>query len=122
MRSTLGWTATLNAVGTVLTLIVVLVGLILSLVAYFRKGRSRVALLGAVGFLLMILLSCCGIAWRVAQPAIYRQSPKTTQTLVVAQAISLFLLTLLQLIGIIVITVAIWIGGKKDEPPKREDV
>jgi divalent metal cation (Fe/Co/Zn/Cd) transporter len=101
----------------ILTLVVVLVGLIMAVVAYFKRGKSRVALLGAVGFLLMLLLSCCGLGWRAAQRTIFQQPPETTQILMIAQAISLFLLTLLQLAGLVVIIVAIWIASKKDDAP-----
>ena len=118
MRGSLGWMATLDTVGLVLTLIVLLVGLIMTIVAFFKKGKSKVALLGAVGFLLMLLLSCCGIVWRIAdKPIIYNQPPKTAQTLIIVRAVSLFLLNLLKLIGLILIIVAVWMGGKKDETP-----
>ena len=95
----------------------VLVGLIMAIVAFFKKGKSKVALLGAIGFLLMLLLSCCGMGWRIAERPLYNQPPKTTQTLIIVRAVSLFLLHLLQLIGLIMIIVAVWMGGKKDETP-----
>jgi Co/Zn/Cd efflux system component len=117
MSRSLGWMTTLDTVSMVLTLLVLLVGLIMTIVAFFKKGKSRVALLGAIGFLLMLLLSCCGIAWRIADRPIYDQPPKTAQTLIIVRAVSLFLLNLLQLVGLILIIVAVWMGGKKDETP-----
>jgi hypothetical protein len=107
---------TLNTIGMVLTLLVLLVGLIMAIVAFFKKGKSKVALLGAIGFLLMFLLSCCGVFWRVAPLArLIKEMPKLARTLPAAQTIILFLLTLLNLIGLILIIVAIWMSGKKDE-------
>ena len=117
MRGSLGWMATLDTVSMVLTLLVLLVGLIMTIVAFFKKGKSRVALLGAIGFLLMLLLSCCGIGWRIADKTIYNQPPKTAQTIIIVRAVVLFLLNLLKLIGLILLIVAVWMGGKKDETP-----
>jgi len=117
MSRSLSWIGTLNTIGMVLTFLVLLVGLIMAIVAFFRKGKSRVALLGAIGFLLMFLLSCCGVFWSVLGAPIARSSPGVAQALPTARAVSLFLLTLLQLIGLILIIVAVWMGGKKDETP-----
>jgi uncharacterized membrane protein YozB (DUF420 family) len=108
---------TLNTIGMVLTFLVLLVGLIMAIVAFFKKGKSRVALLGAIGFLLMFLLSCCGIGFRLVTGPLVKAAPGVAKTLPTAQAVILFLLTLLQLIGLILIIVAIWMGGKKDETP-----
>jgi hypothetical protein len=111
------WIGTLSTVGAVLTLLVLLVGLIVTIVAFFRKGKSRVALLGAIGFLLMFLLSCCGTTLRVLPVArLLRDAPKIVRTFPTAQAIIVFLLTLLNLIGLILIIVAISMGSKKEEP------
>jgi hypothetical protein len=118
MRALPTWMGTLNTVGMVLNLIVLLVGLIMAVVAFFKKGKSKVALLGAIGFLLMFLLSCCGVSWLVLPAArLARGAPQLARALPIAQSVILFLFTLLDLIGLILIIVAIWLGGKQQETP-----
>ena len=58
-----------------------------------------------------------GVGWRLADKAVYNQPPKTAQTIIIVRAIVLFLLNLLKLIGLILLIVAVWMGGKKDETP-----
>jgi hypothetical protein len=110
-----GWLRALGTIGTVLTLIVLLVGFILSLTAYLKRGRSRVGLLGTVGFLLMLLLACCSFTWGLADRPILRELPSRTEaTYYVAKNIVLFLLGLLNLVGIALLISAIWKGSSEE--------
>ncbi len=111
----LNWMRTLTTIGSVLTLLVLIVGTIVALVAYLRKGRSRAALLGAIGFLLMLLLSCCSLGWGLADRPILREIPaRSQQTYVVIKQIVLFLLALLNVLGLVLVVAAVWVGGKRD--------
>ena len=113
--ASLQWMSALNTIGSVLTALVLLVGLILALVAYFRKGKSKVALLGALGFLLMFLLSCCSLTWGLADRPVLRQIPtRTQQTYFTVKQIVIFLLALVNAVGLILLAVAVWLSGKKD--------
>ena len=114
MSGPFAWSATLDTVGNVLTLLVVLVGLILSIVAYVKRGRSRAALLGAIGFLLMLLLSCCWAGWGIAnRPALARLGGQGMQTYATARIIVMFLARLVSVVGLVLLVVAVWIGGRK---------
>jgi hypothetical protein len=109
------WMTTLETIGSVLTLLVLLVGLVMAVVAYLKKGKSRVALLGAIGFLLMLLLSCCGLGWRIADRPVLRELPsRSTQGYFIARAVVLFLVSLVNLAGLVLLISAVWIGGKKE--------
>ena len=114
-RSLFGWLTALDTIGKVLTLIVLLIGLILAAVVYLKKGRSKVALLGAIGFLLMLLLSCCWAGWRIADRPLQRELPSSsTQIYHIIRAVSLFLFSLLNLAGLVLLVSAVWTGGKKE--------
>jgi len=109
------WLSALGTLGSVLTLLVLLIGLIMALVAYFRKGKARVALLGAFGFLLMFLLSCCSLTWGFLDRPILREIPsRAQQTYFIVKQIVLFLLGLLNVLGLGLLVAAVWISGKKD--------
>jgi hypothetical protein len=111
----LGWMRTLSTVGSILTLLTLLVGLVVTLIAYARKGRSKIALLGALGFLLMFLLSCCSLTWAFADRPILRELPARSEyTYVAIKQIVLFLLSLVNLVGIVLLIAAVWTGGKKE--------
>ena len=111
----LHWLGTLSTVGGVLTLLVVLVGLVVSVVAYFRRGRSHVALLGAIGFALMLLLSCCSVGWALAeQPMLRRLAPRVGANYYAIKGAVLFLLGLVNLGGLALIAAAVWTGGRKE--------
>ena len=110
----LGWMRTLGTVASVLTLLVLLVGLIMTLVAYFKKGKSKIALLGMLGFLLMFLLSCCSLGWGMADRPITRELPaRSVDSYFAVKQVVLFLLGLVNLVGIGLIIAAVWRGGKE---------
>ena len=106
---------TWQTVGVVLSGLILLVGLIVALVAYLQRGRSRVALLGMLGFLLMSILSCCSLGWTVAQRPLSRGfhwfSPRNVLWI---RNITLFGATLLHLAGLAVLIFAIWVGSKRE--------
>jgi hypothetical protein len=105
---------TLGTVASVLTLIVLLVGLIITVVVYFKKGKSKVALLGMLGFLLMFLLSCCSVSWGLADRPITRELPaKSVQTYFAVKQVVLFILGLVNLVGIGLIIAAVRAGSKE---------
>jgi hypothetical protein len=109
-----GWLRTLSTVISVLTLLVLLVGLIMTLIAYFRKGKSKIALLGMLGFLLMFLLSCCSLSWGMADRPIVNELPsRSVQTYYAVRGVVLSLLGLVNLAGIGLIIAAVWTGGKR---------
>ncbi|MBN1640733.1 MAG: hypothetical protein JXA09_05815 [Anaerolineae bacterium] len=109
------WMGTLSTVGGVLTLLAVLVGLVTSIIAYVRGGRSRVALLGALGFFLMFLLSCCSVGWAFTeQPVMRRFTPRVGANYYAIRSTVLFLLGLVNLGGLALIISAIWTGGRKE--------
>ena len=111
----LKWMSALNTIGGVLTVLVLLVGLIMALIAYFKRGKSKVALLGALGFLLMFLLSCCSLTWGLADRPILRELPaRAQQTYFTIKQIVIFLLALLNVVGLVLLVVAVWTSGKKD--------
>jgi hypothetical protein len=108
------WLGTLSTIGSVLTLLVILVGLALSIVAYLQRDRSRAALLGAIGFGLMLLLSCCSTGWALADRPLLRRIPsRSTRDYQAAKVVVLFLLGLVNLGGLALIVSAIWTGGRK---------
>lgn len=112
--------ATLSGISGVLNLILLLVGLVMSAIAYF-KWKNKIALLGMIGFLLMFLLSCCTLGWGLADRPVLRELPaRTAQTYWIVRAVILFLLNLASLAGLALLIVAVWIGGKKgrDNPPQ----
>jgi hypothetical protein len=104
-----------QTVGVVLNGLVLFAGLIIALVAYAQRGRSRVALLGALGFLLMSILSCCSLGWTLVQRPLTRGlhglSPRS---LVWIRNASLFGATLLGLVGLVLLISAIWTGSKRE--------
>lgn len=103
----------LSSISGVLSFLVILVGLIVVAVAYF-KGKSRVALLGAIGFLILFLFSCCSMSWGFADNPITRgMRPPSQQTYWTIKYIAMFLFGLVNLAGWILIIVALWQGGKK---------
>jgi hypothetical protein len=105
----------LNTIGNVLTLLVLIVGLVMTLIAYFKRGKSRVALLGALGFLLMFLLSCCALSFGISNQLVLRQiPPKAQQTFFTVRQIVLFLLGLLNVLGLGLLIAAMWTSSKKD--------
>jgi hypothetical protein len=109
-----GWMRALGTITGVLTWLVLLIGFIVALVAYLRKGRSKVALLGTIGFLLMFLLSCCSLGWGLADQPILRELPsRSTLTYGAIKQVVLFLLGLVNLVGLALIASAVWSGGKK---------
>ena len=111
----LGWLRTLGTVISVLTLLVLLIGLIMTLIAYFKKGKSKVALLGMLGFLLMFLLSCCSLGWGMADRPIINELPsKSVQTYLAIKGVVISLLGLVNLAGIGLVIAAVWSGGKKE--------
>jgi hypothetical protein len=115
MRSVYGFLTALDTIVEVLALIVLLVGLILAAVVYLKKGRSKVALLGTIGFLLIFLLSCCSIGWRIANQPLQQQLPnRAMDTYYTVRGTSLFLFNLLRLAGLALLISAVWIGGKKE--------
>jgi len=110
----MGWMRTLGTIASVLTLLVLLVGLIMTVIAYFRRGKSKVALLGMLGFLLMFLLSCCSIGWGMADRPITRELPaRSVQTYLAVKQVVIFMLGLVNLAGIALVIAAVWTGGKE---------
>ena len=115
MMGQIGWMRTLVSISGILTFLVLLVGLIVAAAAYF-KGKSRVALLGAIGFLLLFLFSCCSMGWGFADSSVLRNlPPRSIQTYWTVKTVILFLLSLVNVIGFILLVVALWMSkGKKD--------
>ncbi len=110
-----GWIGVLGTVGGALTAIVLLVGTIVTWIAYFKKGKSRIALLGAIGFLLMLLLSCCSFSWGLADLPILRELPSRSRPPYYAiKGVVLFLLGLVNLLGLALLISAVWSGGSKE--------
>jgi len=111
----LQWMSALNTIGNVLTLLVLLIGLVMTLIAYFKRGKSRVALLGALGFLLMFLLSCCVLSFGISNQFVLRQiAPRAQQTYFTVRQIVLFVLGLINVLGLVLLIVAVWKSGQKD--------
>jgi hypothetical protein len=105
----------LSSVTTVLTLLVVIAGFVISLVVYLRQGRARVALLGTLGFGLMFLLSCCSVGWLFAdQPMLHRFPWRSRSNYYVLRSIALFVLGLANLGGLALLISAVWVGSQKD--------
>lgn len=118
-----GWMQTLGSIGSVLTVLVLLAGLIVALVTYF-KGKSKVALIGAIGFLILFLFGCCSTTWGLADgpivKAIQRDNPvKTLITYYGIKAVVLFLAGLLNLVGLGAIVAAVVMGSKKPLENKK---
>ena len=110
-----GWMRTLSSISGVLAFLVVLAALIVAAVAYF-KGRSRIALLGAIGFLLLFLFSCCSTGWGfVDSPILKNLSPKSVRTYWTAKTVVLFLLSLVNVVGFVLLAVAVWMGREKKD-------
>jgi len=111
MANVLSW---LPLVTQILSFLILLVGAILVIVAYF-KGKNRVALLGGIGLLILFLFSCCSLGWVVTDRTLVRDMGlKALQTYYNARAIILFLGGLLNLVGLGLIVAALWTGGRKD--------
>ncbi len=117
MNSNLAQMQFLGTIGNVLTVLVLLIGLIVVIVSY-TKGKSKVALLGSIGLLLLFLFSCCSTTWGFADApllkAIQRQATRGTRNYFVLRNIGLFLLRILELGGLGVLIAAILTGSKKD--------
>ncbi|MBN1581293.1 MAG: hypothetical protein JXA89_11375 [Anaerolineae bacterium] len=115
MMGQMGWIRTLSSISGILALLVVLAGLIVGVVAYF-KGKSRVALLGAIGFLLLFLFSCCSTGWGLADTPILRNmAPRSIVTYQTVKNVILFLLSLVNVIGFVLLAVAVWVGREKKD-------
>ena len=115
MTRQVGWINALSSISGVLILLVVLAGLIVAAIAYF-KGKSRVALLGAIGFLLLFLFSCCSIGWGwVNTPILKRLPVRSIQPYRVIQAVVLFLMSLANVVGFVLLAVALWVGRHKKD-------
>ena len=111
----IGWTRTLATIGSILTLVVLLVGLIVAALAYFRKGRARPALLGSIGFLILFLFNCCTLGWGFADTPVARELPiRSLMTYHTIRAIILFLGALINLVGLGLIIAAVATGGRKE--------
>jgi hypothetical protein len=112
---------TLGAISGVLTSCVLLAGLIVAAVAYFR-GKSRIALLGAVGFLLLFLFGCCSTGWGFLDSPITRElSPRSIRTYWTIKTVIISLLSLLNLVGFVLLVVALWMARDKDSPASEND-
>ena len=121
MMAQMGWMRTLGSISGILTFLVLLAGVIVVAVAYF-KGKSRIALLGAVGFLLLFLFSCCSMGWGFADsPVVKNLPPRSIQTYWVVKTVIVFLLSLLNLVGFILLGVALWMGKDKDSSAREND-
>jgi hypothetical protein len=101
--------------GVVANGLLLFAGLIIALVAYLQKGRRRVALLGALGFLLMSTLSCCWLGWTVAQrPLAHGLRWLPPRDIVWIRDITLLGANLLNLGGLILLISAVWIGSRRE--------
>jgi len=97
--------------------LVLLVGLIVVIVSYTR-GKSKVALLGSIGLLLLFLFSCCSTIWGFADApllnAIRRRAVGGVRNYFALRSIGLFLFRIIELGGLGVLIAAILTGSKKD--------
>lgn len=115
MTRQVGWIGALSSISGILILLVVLAGLIVAAVAYF-KGKSRMTLLGAIGFLLLFLFSCCSIGWGWVNTPILRNLPvRSIQLYRAIQAVVLFLMSLANVAGFVLLAVALWLGRTKKD-------
>ncbi len=104
----------LGTIGGFLSFLIILVGLVLTVVAYL-KGKSRVALLGALGFLLMFLFSCCSLGETLGWgKAIARVPRDSVAVLITVRSVVMFIFGLLNLVGLALIIAALWVGGRKE--------
>jgi hypothetical protein len=105
---------TLGRIASALTVIAVLVGFIIALVAYLRKGKARAALLGAIGFLILFLFNCCSFAWGLVDSPILRAiSPGSSRPYFTVKTVVLFLAALVNLVGLGLIIAAVASAGRK---------
>ena len=105
---------TLGTISSVLTFVAMFVGLIVIALAYFRKGRTRAALLGAIGFLILFLFSCCTLGWGFADAPITGQLPmRSVLTYHTVKSIVLFLGGLINLVGLGLVIAAVTSAGRK---------
>jgi hypothetical protein len=110
----LGWMRALGIAGSVLTFLALLVGLVMTGVAYFRNKR-RVALLGAIGFLILFLFGCCSLGWNIADAPVLKQARGLTfKNYSTARSIVLFLGSLVNLAGLGLIISALWTSSRKE--------
>ena len=111
----LGWVRTLGTVSSILTLVVILVGLIVIALAYFRKGKTRATLLGAIGFLILFLFSCCTLGWGFADAPVTSELPmRSVLTYHTVKSIVLFLGGLINLVGFGLVIAAVAGAGRKE--------
>ena len=114
MTGLVRWMTTLGTIRGISTFLVVLVGLIVIAVAYFRK-KNRVALLGAIGFLILFLFNCCSLGWGFADnPVLKRLPSRSVETYYTAKSVVIFLIGLVNLVGLGLIIAALWIGSRKE--------
>ena len=111
----IGWMRTLGTVSGILTFVVMLVGLIVTALAYSRKGKTRAALLGAIGFLILFLFNCCTLGWGLADAPITGQLPmRSVLTYHTVKSIVLFLGGLINLVGLGLVIAAVASAGRKE--------
>jgi len=104
----IAWVRTLTTISGILTFLVLLAGLIIIALSYFRKGKTRAALLGAIGFLIMFLFSCCSLSWGFLDTPIAGQLPMRSVIVYrTLQAILLFLGALINLVGLGLVIAAV---------------
>ena len=110
------WMRTLGTLGRALRVITTLVGFIVVLVAYLRKGKARPALLGAIGFLILFLFNCCSFSWDLADSPILKaiSSSGSSITYYNIRAIIMFLAGLVNLVGLGLIIAAVVSAGRKE--------
>ncbi len=114
MSTSIQWVGTMGIVSSILSFLVILAGLVLTALAYFNN-KSRAALLGALGFLLMFLFSCCSLGGTMGwSQAMMHISGRSTAALIAVRGVIMFLASLLKAVGLALIVAAIWTATKRE--------
>lgn len=107
------WIGILGTVEGILRILLLLTGVVLIAIAYFR-GKNRVALLGGLGLLIVFLLSCCLTGWGLADARITRMiNMSSARDYYVLRSMASFIIGLLNLGGWSLIIAALWMGSKR---------